>query len=40
MLGPLEVVDEGEPVALGRLKERLVLAFLLLHANEFVSASD
>src|SRR5580765_4858283 len=37
ILGPLEVVDEGEPVLLGRLKERLVLAVLLLHANEFVS---
>jgi DNA-binding SARP family transcriptional activator/streptogramin lyase len=37
ILGPLEVLDEGEPVPLGRLKERLVLAFLLLHANEFVS---
>ena len=37
ILGPLEVVDEGEPVALGRLKERLVLATLLLHANEFVA---
>src|SRR2546430_4076630 len=36
-LGPLGVVDEGEPVPLGRLKERLVLAVLLLHANEFVS---
>jgi DNA-binding NarL/FixJ family response regulator/DNA-binding SARP family transcriptional activator len=36
ILGPLEVVDEGEPVPLGRLKERLVLAVLLLHANEFV----
>src|SRR6476659_1032973 len=37
ILGPLEVADEGEPVPLGRLKERLVLAVLLLHANEFVS---
>jgi DNA-binding SARP family transcriptional activator len=37
ILGPLEVVDEGAPVALGRLKERLVLAILLLHANEFVA---
>ena len=37
ILGPLEVVDEGEPVPLGRLKERLVLAVLLLRANEFVS---
>jgi DNA-binding SARP family transcriptional activator/streptogramin lyase len=37
ILGPLEVVDEARPVALGRLKERLVLAVLLLHANELVS---
>ena len=37
ILGPLEVADEGAPVPLGRLKERLVLAVLLLHANEFVS---
>jgi DNA-binding NarL/FixJ family response regulator/DNA-binding SARP family transcriptional activator len=37
ILGPLEVVDGGEPVTLGRLKERLVLAVLLLHANGFVS---
>jgi DNA-binding SARP family transcriptional activator len=37
ILGPLEVVEDGNPVALGTLKERLVLAVLLLHANEFVS---
>src|SRR5215468_4644665 len=37
ILGPLEVVKDGEPVALGTLKERLVLGVLLLHANEFVS---
>jgi len=37
ILGPLEVLEGGEPVPLGRLKERLVLAVLLLHANEFVS---
>jgi DNA-binding SARP family transcriptional activator len=37
ILGPLEVVEGGGPVPLGRLKERLVLAVLLLHANEFVS---
>jgi DNA-binding NarL/FixJ family response regulator/DNA-binding SARP family transcriptional activator len=37
ILGPLEVVEGGEPVRLGRLKERLVLAVLLLHANEFVA---
>jgi len=37
ILGPLEVIEDGRPLALGRLKERLVLAVLLLHANEFVS---
>jgi DNA-binding SARP family transcriptional activator len=37
ILGPLEVVEDKSPVALGTLKERLVLAVLLLHANEFVS---
>lgn len=37
ILGPLEVVEDGQPVALGTLKERLVLGVLLLHANEFVS---
>jgi DNA-binding SARP family transcriptional activator len=37
ILGPLELLDGGKPVALGTLKERLVLAVLLLHANEFVS---
>jgi DNA-binding SARP family transcriptional activator/streptogramin lyase len=37
ILGPLEVVEDGNPVALGTLKERLVLAVLLLHSNEFVS---
>jgi DNA-binding SARP family transcriptional activator len=37
ILGPLEVVEDGESVALGTLKERLVLGVLLLRANEFVS---
>jgi DNA-binding SARP family transcriptional activator len=37
ILGPLEVLENGRPLALGRLKERTVLAVLLLHANEFVS---
>ena len=37
ILGPLEVVEDGNPLALGTLKERIVLAALLLHANEFVS---
>src|ERR687888_382264 len=36
ILGPLEVLEDGRPLALGRMKERLVLAVLLLHANEFV----
>src|SRR5437667_11541478 len=37
ILGPLEVVEDGHPVALGTLKVRLVLGVLLLHANELVS---
>src|SRR5436190_1680138 len=37
ILGPLEVVEDGQQVALGTLKERLVLGALLLHANDFVS---
>ena len=37
ILGPLEVLDDGRQVELPRLKERVVLAVLLLHANEFVS---
>jgi DNA-binding SARP family transcriptional activator/streptogramin lyase len=37
ILGPLEVVEDGQQVPLGTLKERLVLGVLLLHANEFVS---
>ena len=38
ILGPLEVDAEGQPVALGGAKPRAVLAVLLLHANESVSA--
>jgi len=37
LLGPLEVVDDEHPLALGGVKQRLVLAILLLHANEVVS---
>src|SRR5881275_3214842 len=37
ILGPLEVLEEGRQLEVGRLKERTVLAVLLLHANEFVS---
>src|SRR5437016_4152491 len=39
LLGPLEVVDQGRPVSLGRGKHRALLALLLLHANEVVPAS-
>jgi DNA-binding SARP family transcriptional activator len=38
ILGPLEVVDGGRPVHISGAKERAVLAILLLHANEVVSA--
>jgi DNA-binding SARP family transcriptional activator/streptogramin lyase len=37
VLGPLEVSDDGRPVALGGQKQRALLALLLLHANEVVS---
>jgi DNA-binding SARP family transcriptional activator/ABC-type branched-subunit amino acid transport system substrate-binding protein len=37
ILGPLEVLDGGRPVALGGPKQRALLAALLLRANEVVS---
>jgi DNA-binding SARP family transcriptional activator len=37
ILGPLEVLDDGMPVPLGRGRERALLALLLTHANEVVS---
>ena len=37
VLGPLEVVRNGEPIALGGRKQRATLAILLLHANRVVS---
>ena len=37
LLGPLEVVRDGRPLALGGTKQRAVLALLALHANESVS---
>src|SRR6476620_3008594 len=37
VLGPLEVVEHGSPLALGGGKQRALLAVLLLHANEVVS---
>jgi DNA-binding SARP family transcriptional activator len=39
ILGPLEVFDNGTPVALGGAKRRSLLAILLLHANETVPSS-
>ena len=38
ILGPLEVADDGEPVAIRRGKEQALLAYLLLHANEVSSS--
>src|SRR5712691_13126490 len=38
ILGPLEVVDEGRPIAIRRGKEQALLIYLLLHANEVVSS--
>lgn len=38
ILGPLEVLDEVGPVALGGIKARAVLAVLLLHPEEPVTA--
>src|SRR4051794_26681755 len=38
ILGPLEVHSEQGPVALGGVKPRAILALLLLHAGEAVSA--
>jgi DNA-binding SARP family transcriptional activator len=38
ILGPLEVWDSDRPVRLSGAKERALLALLLLHANEAVSA--
>jgi DNA-binding SARP family transcriptional activator len=38
ILGPLEVVEDGRPVPLERRRMRALLAFMLLHANEPVSA--
>ena len=37
ILGPIELSVDGRPVPLGGLKQRALLAFLLLHANEVIS---
>ena len=38
ILGPLEVRTDGGPLALGGAKPRALLAALLLHPNEPISA--
>jgi DNA-binding SARP family transcriptional activator len=38
ILGPLEVLHEGVPVALGGARQRAVLTILLLHVNRTLSA--
>src|SRR4051794_6408187 len=38
ILGPLQALEEGHEVALGGGKQRALLAVLLLHANETLSA--
>jgi DNA-binding SARP family transcriptional activator len=38
ILGPLEVSEQERPLALGGIKQRSLLAVLLLHANEVVSS--
>src|SRR5262249_56580807 len=37
ILGPLEVARDGEPLALGAVQQRAVLAVLVLHLGEVVS---
>ena len=37
ILGPLEVLDEDQPVLLAGGRQRALLALLLLHANEPLS---
>jgi DNA-binding SARP family transcriptional activator len=34
ILGPLEVLEGGRPLAIRRGKDQALLAYLLLHANE------
>ena len=38
ILGPIEVVRDGQPIPLGGAKQRALVADLTLHANEVVSA--
>ena len=40
LLGPLEVFEDNRSLALGGVKQRSVLAVLLMHANELVTADQ
>jgi hypothetical protein len=40
ILGPLEVIENGQALDLGGQKQRTLLAVLLLHANEVVSSDQ
>jgi ABC-type branched-subunit amino acid transport system substrate-binding protein/DNA-binding SARP family transcriptional activator len=40
LLGPLEVIEQGQPMALGGPRQRAVLASLLLDANHVVSTDQ
>ena len=40
VLGPLEVLRDGQPLALGGERQRALLALLLLHANELVATEQ
>src|ERR1043165_3501105 len=40
LLGPLEVLRDGEPLHLGGERQRGLLALLLLHANELVTTEQ
>jgi DNA-binding SARP family transcriptional activator len=40
ILGPLEVIDDGRSLVLGGCRQRAVLAILLIHAGQVVSAES
>jgi len=40
LLGPLEVIEGGEPLSLGGPRQRVVLAYLILEANRVVSTEQ